>query len=1321
MASCFNGQSSKSEHISKENMISAAESTRQAHGSPIRHEEDEDEDEDIDFNPFLKETLSNETSSSLSSEVEGPEDADCNVMKPFHTGVANSSHLTDELQSCTLADSKHTGEELPLCTTVSQEEPCEEELQQRVPEASCQTENAIFQEEDHATKGGDFDGIFENEAAHGEKYGVLSDDDEDAICKRTRARYSLVSFTLDELESFLQETDDDEDLQNFDDEEEYKKFLAAVLLGGDDDGPATPENGNIDDEDEDNDADFEIELEEALDSDIDDRQTDKTQNLPNDRSRRRPETRQNRRRSISSGNKNKLLEQAKRPLRPLLPLLPVGQNTSTPAANGRSLTADVTPGCSVFAADSGYISGFTPYQIGQLYCLIHEHVQLLIQIYSLCILDPSKQQIASQVQELILEIVDKRDQVLARRNVPYPADLFRAPYLMSSVSDGSRRLHQEQFVMEPFAMNNAEGVNSASDRMEATGDVCPSNQHPENICASRAGSSQMFQGLLSVPIIDGPVLSILDVAPLNLVKNFMDDMSIAVREHRRRRVESSYDIRAEREPLFLLPNFLSAAQVNGDGVRGELPADVNKGPSSSSQPYKKSLAAALVETTKKQSVALVPKEVAKLAQKFFPLFNQALFPHKPPPASVTNRVLFTDAEDELLALGMMEYNTDWKAIQERFLPCKSKHQIFVRQKNRCSSKAPENPIKAVRRMKTSPLTTEEMKYIQEGLKFYKLDWMSVWRFIVPHRDPSLLPRQWRTALGTQKSYKQNALRKEKRRMYEAERRRRKAADLGSWPHGSEKEDFRAEAGGGGDNSSGDDCVDDPEEAYVHEAFLADWRPGISGPMPNQPQRTQITEPLNNQMAVEGQYHVGNIPQYITQSNHLQHPFPASLFSMNQPDQTNPRIETERLVKLAPNLPPVNLPRNVRVLSQSAYRTHQHVVKVGPICETRAAYVPDLHQEDSRVVMERSAGVGEERFNSTELQMHPLLFQVPVDGRLPYYPSNYTTSPSGSFSFFPGKQPQLNLSLFRSPNPMIHGPNSLTRSVTQDVNSTLSGIEFHPLLQRTDDGERNLQSSVRCDNNRGQLASGACPQSPLDKANELDLEIHLSSTSRKNKDLESRDKENLGVTFVADENSDPSCQPLENLPSAGALIERGSQELLNDFDQSYEDAVDDQSHPEIVMEQEELSDSEEEFEEQVEFECEEMADSEEEDMSGTELVSEASNKGDPNLPVEKVHIQPQDVKDQTVHKHCGSDTSAAGNSSNHPSFNLGCTPNPKDKKSSKSWLSLVSSHGEDPAVKKSSSSRPNRSCRKTKEPAKTETDSLTMPPIRRPRKRPCKNS
>ena len=63
------------------------------------------------------------------------------------------------------------------------------------------------------------------------KVALDVDDGEDAICKRTRARYSLA--TLDELETFLQESDDEDDLPNVDDEVECRKFLAAVLLGGD--------------------------------------------------------------------------------------------------------------------------------------------------------------------------------------------------------------------------------------------------------------------------------------------------------------------------------------------------------------------------------------------------------------------------------------------------------------------------------------------------------------------------------------------------------------------------------------------------------------------------------------------------------------------------------------------------------------------------------------------------------------------------------------------------------------------------------------------------------------------------------------------------------------------------------------------------------------------------------------------------------------------------------------------------------------------------------------------------------------------------------
>lgn len=58
----------------------------------------------------------------------------------------------------------------------------------------------------------------------------------------------------------------------------------------------------------------------------------------------------------------------------------------------------------------------------------------------------------------------------------------------------------------------------------------------------------------------------------------------------------------------------------------------------------------------------------------------------------------------------------------------------------------------------------------QGLKKFKLDWLSIWRFFVPYRDPSLLPRQWRIACGTQKSYKSDANKKAKRRLYELRRK-----------------------------------------------------------------------------------------------------------------------------------------------------------------------------------------------------------------------------------------------------------------------------------------------------------------------------------------------------------------------------------------------------------------------------------------------------------------------------------------------------------------------------------------------------------------------
>ncbi len=73
------------------------------------------------------------------------------------------------------------------------------------------------------------------------------------------------------------------------------------------------------------------------------------------------------------------------------------------------------------------------------------------------------------------------------------------------------------------------------------------------------------------------------------------------------------------------------------------------------------------------------------------------------------------------------------------------------------------------------MTKTCLDFLLQALKVFKYDWSKVWQFCVPHRDPALLPRQWRIALGTQKSYKSNEINKEKRRLYEAGRRQAIAA------------------------------------------------------------------------------------------------------------------------------------------------------------------------------------------------------------------------------------------------------------------------------------------------------------------------------------------------------------------------------------------------------------------------------------------------------------------------------------------------------------------------------------------------------------------
>lgn len=340
-------------------------------------DQEEDEDEDVDFNPFLKDTPSREASSSLSSEVE-----------TLDGEIVNSITVSQTLVG------RQGKEEIAMPCIVSCEEP--------IPEASLDPGGGGFfrgepsSADERTVEEADENGQQLFDMIQTQNQGLMSTEEDDAICKRTRARYSLASFTLDDLEAFLQETDDEDDIPNVDDEEEYRKFLAAVLHSADTELPLAQTGTNDDDDDEDNDLDFEIELEEALETDDEEIIPEKVTAGDNKSTKRRPVTRQKRQQNISIQHSP---EQAGRLLRPLLPILPIA-----PPARRFSATEDRT------------INGFSQAQIGELHCLIHDHLQLLIQVYSLCALDHSRQHIGTQVQGLLSEMLKQHQGYISRRS-----------------------------------------------------------------------------------------------------------------------------------------------------------------------------------------------------------------------------------------------------------------------------------------------------------------------------------------------------------------------------------------------------------------------------------------------------------------------------------------------------------------------------------------------------------------------------------------------------------------------------------------------------------------------------------------------------------------------------------------------------------------------------------------------------------------------------------------------------------------------------------------------------------------------------------------
>lgn len=503
-------------------------------------------------------------------------------------------------------------------------------------------------------------------------------------------------------------------------------------------------------------------------------------------------------------------------------------------------------------------------------------------------------------------------------------------------------------------------------------------------------------------------------------------------------------------------------------------------------------------------------------------------------------------------------------------------------------------------------------------------------------------------------------------------------------------------------------VDNDGTPFVNEAFVADWRPGTSsglscsnltdGNLPSDilPQKDiQSREQSNKSESGDMQIQKKNVHWFSSGSKYSEPPSSISTSTRHVTSNTNAqnlgvsdvkanasnspiysrnyrarKCNSSHLVKLAPDLPPVNLPPSVRVVPQSFFKGSMfgapgkafvakssndkeisqvadtvggRLNKSNPLNDTNNS-IPlmedayKLNVEECRANNDKSTEG--ERGTDSDLHMHPLLFRASDDGSVPYYRLNCSSGSSDSFSFFSGNQPQLNLSLFYNPQPEYHiGFEKLLKS--KKFTSSSRGIDFHPLLQRTDDINQvnmaaHLDAFVSCSGGRspnahdifgalqnqpsvsnGKFTRGTEPTKHGDKTYGLDLEMHLSSTSNKetvpgNRVFTAHDQ----LKSTADARNSEALENLHNshlhvetcqrTNDKGSLVSDAHPLVLLSVDNSSDD-VDEHSHPGIIMEQEELSDTDEEVEENVEFECEEMADSEGEDGSDCEPSTDLQHK------------------------------------------------------------------------------------------------------------------
>ncbi|MCO5588922.1 hypothetical protein L7F22_042883 [Adiantum nelumboides] len=531
----------------------------------------------------------------------------------------------------------------------------------------------------------------------------------------------------------------------------------------------------------------------------------------------------------------------------------------------------------------------------------------------------------------------------------------------------------------------------------------------------------------------------------------------------------------------------------------------------------------------------------------------------------------------------------------------------------------------------SPKDTKQLAtFLQKGLKFFRSDWMKVWEHCVPYRDPATLSRLWRAAVGLQRSHSASEEAKEKHRVGEKLRRQKQALL-------KEQDD-----GTTGDLNSGDETCEDTTGAYFHEAFLTDYNSQACSPCAPLDTTTACgpIAAIQNSLTAAPNLPMPTAPcppafisEYLQSAQSLRSFDTTSKISRRTGKRY--RRSSFQVIKLAPGLPSVNLPRCVRVISQAKYNSQFSALgnrslssgqkgasasgsagcfsptpMPSPACSTGPSDTPSFHGGEKTV----------------PAKMHPLLMQNTFEmGPLS---SSTAKKNSASRTVVPGLPSTHNIPRFRPFLPLSKG-----KSTVGSMEVLRSAADLHPYLQ--DDGDRQTQSAVAAEHmmeRKGHVVEAP----PGSGANTGTSHLSHSHWPFFLSDSVIRPEPRRAVR-VQNAHPDRSASASNrNNRSRNAVNgdkgKRGSKacskdvtghaDMLGPSKQTDKESGNSGEKENVVMEQEELSGSEEETEEVVQFDYEEITDSDNEQLDSRKHAI-YPDKGEEGIDFEEEEIGSDD--------------------------------------------------------------------------------------------------